>query len=182
MTSGRHAAVPGPRAGGVEFAHVMSDFHQSGPVTALPRLRAQPIEELEARVEGLPQRLAVSLVVPMVPGDGPAGAGDDAGRALSRPLPPSLVVSLNRADAGDYARTCRYFEPYSGRVVVLWNESPAVQRFFVRLAQVGLGIGTPGKGRACWLALGYLLADADVDYVAFQDADVVNYQREMLAA
>lgn len=27
----------------------MSDFHQSGPVTALPRLLARPVEDLESR-------------------------------------------------------------------------------------------------------------------------------------
>jgi glucosyl-3-phosphoglycerate synthase len=45
----------------------------------------------------------------------------------------------------------------------------------------GLYVGEPGKGRACWLAIGYLLAEERVEYIAFQDADVVNYSREMLA-
>ena len=27
----------------------MSDFHQNGPVTALPRLRARPVDDLERR-------------------------------------------------------------------------------------------------------------------------------------
>lgn len=160
----------------------MSDFYQSGPVTALPRLLARPIEDLEAQILEQTAKFAVSLVVPMVP-------GELERPALARMLDEltevrylhSLVVSLNRANQDDYERTCRFFERYPGRLVVVWNESPAIQRFFAKLNDVGLCIGTPGKGRACWLAMGYLLAEEKVDYIAFQDADVVNYQREMLA-
>ena len=42
----------------------MSDFHQIGPVTALPRLVARPIEELEERILGLARRFPVALVHP----------------------------------------------------------------------------------------------------------------------
>jgi glucosyl-3-phosphoglycerate synthase len=45
----------------------------------------------------------------------------------------------------------------------------------------GLSVGSAGKGRACWLAMGYLLAEEKVDYMAFLDADIVNFSREMLA-
>jgi glucosyl-3-phosphoglycerate synthase len=45
----------------------------------------------------------------------------------------------------------------------------------------GLYVGEPGKGRACWLAMGFILAEERVEYIAFQDADVVNFRREMLA-
>jgi glucosyl-3-phosphoglycerate synthase len=160
----------------------MSDFHQSGPVTALPRLKTRPIEDLENQIQSLASRFGVSLVLPMVPGELDRPALTQIVDELSdvRYLD-TLVVSLNRASHDDYLRTCRYFTRYRGRLVVVWNESQAIQRFFSSLERVGLCIGTPGKGRACWLALGYLLAEAKVDYIAFQDADVVNYQREMLA-
>ena len=53
----------------------MSDFHQIGSVTALPRLVARPVEELERRVLALSHRFPVALVIPMVPGrDGPSRA------------------------------------------------------------------------------------------------------------
>ena len=45
----------------------------------------------------------------------------------------------------------------------------------------GLYVGEPGKGRACWLAMGYVLAEERVEYIAFHDADVKGYSREMLA-
>jgi glucosyl-3-phosphoglycerate synthase len=65
--------------------------------------------------------------------------------------------------------------------VVVWNESPALRRFLTGLEKAGLSVGTAGKGRACWLAMGYLLAEEKVDYIAFIDADIVNFSREMVA-
>jgi glucosyl-3-phosphoglycerate synthase len=160
----------------------MSDVHQSGPVTALPRLVARPVEELEDRILALTPRFPLALVIPMIPAemDRPALAGilDELAQV---PYLDTLIVSLNHATADDYARTAEFFAPYPGRKVILWNESPAVRELLSHLASAGLYIGEPGKGRACWLAIGYLLAEERVEYIAFHDADVVNYSREMLA-
>jgi len=45
----------------------MSDFHQFGPVTALPRLAARSIDDLEAHILRLGRRFPVALVLPMLP-------------------------------------------------------------------------------------------------------------------
>ena len=160
----------------------MSDFHQSGPVTALPRLVDRPIADLESKILGLCRRFPLALVIPMVPEemDRPALAGilDELMRV---PYLDTLVVSLNRASQDDYLRALEYFKPYPGRKVVVWSESAAVSTFLQRMDAAGLYVGEPGKGRACWLALGYILAEERVEYIAFQDADVVNFRREMLA-
>lgn len=160
----------------------MSDFHQSGPVTAIPRLVARPVAELEERLLALTQRFPVAVVMPMIPSemDRPA-----LGRILSELVQvgyiDSLVISLNRATVADYERAVEYFEPYRGRKIILWSEAPAVRQFLDHMDSAGLYTGEPGKGRACWLAMGYVLAEERVEYLAFQDADVVNYDREMLA-
>lgn len=160
----------------------MSDFHQQGPVTALPRLVARPVVELEAEIRALTPKFPVSLVIPMVPSemDRPALRGILSELCEVTYLH-SLVLSLNKATLDDYERAVQYFAAYPGDLVIVWNESPAVQRFFEGLMRAGLSVGSPGKGRACWLAMGYLLAEEKVDYMAFFDADVVNFNREMLA-
>jgi glucosyl-3-phosphoglycerate synthase len=160
----------------------MSDFHQTGPVTALPRLVNRPVEELEAQVLRLTAKFPISLVIPMVPAelDRPALArilDELSGVGYLH----SLVVSLNRATPDDYDRTARYFARYPGPKVIVWSESPGITQYFSDLEATGLCIGSPGKGRACWLATGYLLAEEQVDYIAFLDADIVNFKREMLA-
>jgi glucosyl-3-phosphoglycerate synthase len=160
----------------------MSDFHQFGPVTALPRLAARPVDALEADIARHIRRFPVALVMPMVPAelDRPALAGIVRELAQVAYLD-TLVVSLNRASGDDYARTQALFAAYPRRRVVLWNEAPAVLGFVDEMRAAGLDPGEPGKGRACWLALGFVLAEERVAYVAFQDADVANYSREMLA-
>ena len=160
----------------------MSDFHQFGPVTALPLLAARSTEDMEERLTFLAQRFPVSLVIPLVPSEmeRPALAGildELAGVGYLD----SLVLSLNHASFEDYHRALAYFERYPGRKVVLWNESPAVEAFIDGMAAAGLNTGEPGKGRACWLAIGHVLAEERAAYVAFQDADVVNFSRAMLA-
>ncbi len=42
-------------------------------------------------------------------------------------------------------------------------------------------IGPPGKGRACWIAYGYVLASQQSDIIALHDCDIVNYERDLLA-
>jgi glucosyl-3-phosphoglycerate synthase len=160
----------------------VSDFHQHGPVTAIPRLVDREPEEMERRLEALAPRFPVSLVIPMIPAemDRPALARILDELCQVRYLD-TLVVSLNRASLDDYHRALAYFERYPRRKVVVWNESPAVEGFVRGMAAAGLYTGEPGKGRACWLAIGYVLAEERVSYLAFQDADVVNYSQAMLA-
>ncbi len=160
----------------------MSDFHQPGLVTALPRLGERPVEELEAQIRAVTPKFPVALVLPVIPSemDRPALAGilDELCRV---DYLDSLVVSLNRATPEDYERAVRYFEPYPGRRVILWSRAPAILEFLRQVEQAGLNMGTPGKGRACWLAMGFLLAEERADYMAFLDADILNFRREMLA-
>ncbi len=159
----------------------MSDFHQFGPVTAIPLLAARDPEEMEQRLEELTERFPVSLVIPMIPSemDRPA-----LGRILDELCQvkwiDTLVVSLNRATLEDYRRALEFFDRYQGRKMMLWSESPAVSAFVSDMAAAGLYTGETGKGRACWLAIGLILAEDRTSYIAFQDADVINYTRWML--
>jgi glucosyl-3-phosphoglycerate synthase len=160
----------------------MSDFHQNGPVTALPRLVDRPVAELESKIQRLSVRFPVALVIPMIPQemDRPALAGI-LSELVAVGYIDTLVISLNRASHDDYLRAVEYFKPYPGRKVIVWSESEAVSGFLSEMDASGLYVGESGKGRACWLALGYILAEERVEYVAFLDADVVNFRREMLA-
>lgn len=159
----------------------MSDFHQFGPVTAIPRLVSRDPEEMEQRIEELAERFPVTLVIPMIPAEMDRPALERILDELCRVRwVDTLVISLNRATVEDYRRALEYFDRYPSRKVVLWSESPAVSAFVSDMAAAGLYTGEPGKGRACWLAIGVALAEDRASYIAFQDADVVNYTRWML--
>ena len=49
------------------------------------------------------------------------------------------------------------------------------------LRDEGLDPGTSGKGRATWLAYGYVLASNVSRVIAVHDCDILNYDRELLA-
>ena len=52
---------------------------------------------------------------------------------------------------------------------------------FARLRDEGLDPGDEGKGRATWIAYGYVLATQRARVVAVHDCDIVDYSRELLA-
>ena len=160
----------------------MSDFHQTGSVTSLPRLVARPLHDLEQQILALSRRFPVALILPMIPSemDRPALRGI-LEELVQVPYLDSLVISLNKATAEDHLRCHEYFAPYEGRKVILWNEAPAIRELLDDMHSRGLYVGEPGKGRACWLAMGYVLAEERAEYMAFHDADVLSYSREMLA-
>ncbi|MBZ0088762.1 MAG: glycosyl transferase, partial [Thermoanaerobaculia bacterium] len=87
----------------------MSDFHQPGVITTLPRLRERPIEELEAEVRALTRKFPVALVLPMVPSemDRPALAGI-LDELCQVDYLDTLLVSLNKATREDYQRALSY--------------------------------------------------------------------------
>jgi len=62
---------------------------------------------------------------------------------------------------------------------VEWSK---VQAVFAELERAGLPAKIDGKGRTCWLSMGYLLAEGHSDVIALHDCDIVNYSREIPAA
>ncbi|MGY8738567.1 MAG: glycosyl transferase, partial [bacterium] len=64
---------------------------------------------------------------------------------------------------------------------VIWNQGPRIQALIQRLRDEGLDPGSEGKGRANWLAYGYVLATHRARVVATHDCDILDYDRDLLA-
>jgi len=159
----------------------MTDFQQRGPITTLPRLGSRDLAEIEAWLVACTRRRPLALVMPCLVSelDQPALAGMVA--ELARvPYLDTLVVSLDRADAAGYARAQEYFRALGRRAVVLWNDAEEVAAFRAEVEE-SVGPLPAGKGRAVWMANGYVLAEERARVVAFHDADVVSYDRALLA-
>ena len=93
----------------------------------------------------------------------------------------TVLISLDRADEAGYRFALDYFKRLKRRTVVLWNDGPGVKALLEKLEKADLALGERGKGRACWIGFGYLLAQGNVEYIALHDADVLDYDRAMLA-
>jgi len=160
----------------------MSDFFQNGVIATLHRLGREPLEKLEARLTEHVQSAPVALVLPCL-------VSELEGVALPRVVQHltrvswlgEIVVALDRADRRGFAEARRFFAPLGKRCRVIWIDGPGVQAQIRLLAEHGLEVGTPGKGRGSWLSFGYVLARAKSRIIALHDADILTYDRSLLA-
>ncbi len=159
----------------------MSDFHQRGPITTLPRLEGSDSEQRERELVSFVRTRPLILIIPslITELDEPALARmvHEIRKAL---YIDTVVVSLDRADEEGYHRALKYFRDVGHRTVVLWNHAPPILAVREELEERFTAVSRPGKGRAVWMAIGYVLAEARAKVVAFHDADVVNYDRSQL--
>jgi glucosyl-3-phosphoglycerate synthase len=155
----------------------VSDFHQGGPVCTLQRLRDRPAGELADEItrQDAPARIAVIL---------PCHARDLHRPALARILRhlggahyiSEVILSVNGASSSPNAIADL---PGTGRTRVLWNDSQHLLRL---LGESGIAAAArPGKGLNVWLAIGDIVARLSADVVVVHDADIENYNPEMLA-
>jgi glucosyl-3-phosphoglycerate synthase len=160
----------------------MSDFFQNGVITTLHHLGHQPLETLEARLQEHAEVNPLCLVLPclITELDGPALPRIVQQLAQVRYLD-EIVIALGRADRGQFERARHFFAPLGSRGRIIWIEGQRVQEMIRLLSANDLGIGPPGKGRATWLSIGYVLARERCQAIALHDCDILTYDRELLA-
>jgi glucosyl-3-phosphoglycerate synthase len=165
----------------------MADFHQSGVITTLHRLGAEGAPRLELELLRYSRVRPIALVLPCLVselrGDGLKGIVDVLrGVRYLR----EIVVSVSGSDdPADYDEMRRFWDGVrtctGAPVALLWNSGPRVQGLLQRLLDEGLDAGADGKGRATWMAYGYVLATGASRVIAVHDCDIRSYSRELLA-
>lgn len=159
----------------------MSDFFQNGVITTLHRLGSAPPEMLEAELRQHSHVNPISLIIPclITELDRPAIA-EIVEQLTAVEYLDEIVIPLGRANRHQFESARRFFAPLGRRCRLIWIEGDSVQGFIRLLLENGLDIGPPGKGRASWIAVGYVLAGNRSKAVALHDADIVSYRRAML--
>jgi glucosyl-3-phosphoglycerate synthase len=160
----------------------MADFYQTGVVTTLHRLGHAKADQLERDLERFTVSEPVALVLPCLIDE------------LDRPALPrivehlrrvryldTVVVSLGRASLEGLARARELFARSHQRVRIIWLDGPRVTKALDRLREAALLPADAGKGFACWIAYGLVLAEARCHVVAVHDCDIATYDRELLA-
>ena len=165
----------------------MADFYQSGVITTLHRLGSKRVEQLESELLHYSQQRPIALVLPCLFSEirGPALKGIvDALRGVQY-LREIIVSVSGTEDRSDYEEMRNLFEGVETTrgepPVLLWNSGARVEALLDVLRDEGLDPGTNGKGRATWLAYGYVLATNVSRVIAVHDCDIVDYDRELLA-
>ena len=165
----------------------MSDFHQTGVITALHRLGPTELGRLEGELLQYSAERPIALVLPSLFSEihGPALKGIVEEIAQVGYLK-QLVVSLSGSAAIDeFHQMKALFQGVrclgGGEATVVWADGPRVRGLLEQLRAEGLDPGADGKGRATWLAYGYVLATQQARVVATHDCDILGYSRELLA-
>lgn len=159
----------------------MSDFHQTGEVATFHRLGDFDLDYLEQSLQEISQHRGITLVLPCL--------YDELERPALALIVEELkkvgylreiVVSLGRADREQFEHARRYFSALPQKVTIIWNDGPRLGELYQAIREVHLDHGPDGKGRAAWIALGYVIAEGGSQVIALHDCDIVTYSREML--
>jgi glucosyl-3-phosphoglycerate synthase len=165
----------------------MADFHQTGVITSLHRLGPSNLRRLEADLVRYSEERPIALVLPSLYSEIHGPALKQIVEELSRvPYLRQCVLSLSgEADRQQYRDMRDLFAQVSctegNEVTILWNQGPRVQALYSRLRAEGLDPGDEGKGRANWIAFGYVLATHQARVIATHDCDILDYRRDLLA-
>ena len=159
----------------------MADFFQNGLITTLHRLEKNGRAHMEIELEEQAKSSPIGLVLPALFSEfeGPAMPGIVKKLQQVRYLH-RIVLSLDCANQEQYFFVRKTFAHFKIPVTVLWEDGERIQSLFRLLESNGLYVGPQGKGRGCWLAFGYLLAEGDCDVFALHDCDILNYDSDLL--
>ncbi len=159
----------------------MGDFQQRGTITTLPRLVRVDQAEREAELMQFSSRAPAALVIPCLASEMDRPALQEIICELARvPYLDTIVVSLDAACESDYQRALSFCSQLGQRAVVIWNDAPAIQTLAREIEDQTVSLGPRGKGKAVWMAFGYLLGEGRVGCVALHDADLLGYERTLL--
>jgi len=170
---------------------LVADFHQTGAITTLHRLHRfgtpADLERLEDEIRVHAHARPIALVLPCLYDE----LRDTALKGIietlrSIPYLHQVVVAVDGADErADFDQMRSAFDgvpTLDGRgATLIWTDGPRMRGIRDRLRAEGLDPGERGKGRATWLAYGYVLATEEAQVVAVHDCDIREYPRELLA-
>jgi glucosyl-3-phosphoglycerate synthase len=160
----------------------MSDFYQTGVVATLHRLGRANGHKIETELEAFGKQRPIALVLPALYSEFESGALHRIIQELREAnYLRQIILTLGGADEGQFRKSKDYLAKMPQQVRIIWNDGPQISGLFQMLEENDLRIGPPGKGRACWIAYGYVLASQQSDIIALHDCDIVNYDRDLLA-
>lgn len=160
----------------------MGDYHQFGPITTLHKLSARSIDSIEADLVKWSATRPMALVIPALYSELEGPALSNIVDELSKvPYLSEIIIGIDRADQDQFNHAKKFFSRLPQRHRLLWNDGPRLRELDAEFDVLGIAPDQPGKGRNVWYCMGYYLASGRATSVALHDADVVTYNREMLA-
>lgn len=160
----------------------MGDFYQTESFSTLHRLTRNNVGLLEEQLLDFCETRPIALVLPCL-------YTELEGVALKQILEHlkevrylnEIVITLGRADEKQFRHAREFFSVLPDNYKIIWDDGEKLTAIFNLLKESGLDVGEPGKGRAAWIAYGYVLAGETSEVIALHDCDILTYSRELLA-
>ena len=161
----------------------MADFYQSRVIATFHQLGPPNLDRLESELEYLAKRRNLTLVLPAL-------FSEFEGQALPHIIEElkavsylhEIVLVLGKADSDQFEYACSCLRDLDHTSVrVIWLGSPHIKEVLETIQDQDLYIGEDGKGRAVWVAYGYILGKGETRIIAQHDCDIVSYDRYLLA-
>lgn len=160
----------------------MGDFYQTESFSTLHRLNKNNVGLLEEQLLDFCETRPIALVLPCL-------YAELQGEALKNILEQlkevrylnEIVITLGRADENEFRHAREFFSVLPDNYKIIWDDGDKMTAIYNLLKESGLEVGEPGKGRAAWIAYGYVLAGETSEVIALHDCDILTYSREMLA-
>lgn len=160
----------------------MGDFHQTETISTLHRLNRKNVDQLEEQLNEFCQTRPIALVLPCLYSELKRKALKDILDKLKGvTYLNEIVITLGRANLDEFRHAQEYFSVLPQKHTLIWDDGERMTSLFNLLKENGLEVGDAGKGRAAWIAYGYILAQDSSEVIALHDCDVLTYNRELLA-
>jgi len=160
----------------------MGDFHQTETISTLHRLKKNNIKQLEEQLNEFSETRPIALVLPCL--------YSELQRVALKNILDNLkdvtylneiIITIGKASEDEFKHAQEYFSILPQNYKLIWDDGERIQSLFNLLIENGLDVGERGKGRAAWIAYGYVLAREESEVIALHDCDVLTYNRELLA-
>ncbi|MDY7031304.1 MAG: glycosyl transferase, partial [Thermodesulfobacteriota bacterium] len=159
----------------------MSDFYQSGMVATFHRLGEFDLEKMEDTLFHISQYRGITLVLPSLYSELHGEALKNiVNELMNVEYVREIVVSLGQANADQFKHAKEFFSVLPQRNTIIWLDGPRIKSLFEEIRERGLEPGPEGKGKAAWIAYGYVIAEKGSQVIALHDCDILTYHREML--
>ena len=160
----------------------MGDFHQTEVISTLHRLRKDNVEKLEEDLREHSEHRPIALILPSLYSE----LKGEALKGIVEELKDvdylnEIVVTLGNANRDEFKHAKDFFSILPQKSKIIWNDGEKIRSLFRLLEKNELYVGEPGKGKAAWIAYGYVLAEESSEVIALHDCDILTYSRELLA-
>ncbi|MDH5706827.1 MAG: glycosyl transferase [Candidatus Aminicenantes bacterium] len=159
----------------------MSDFFQNGVIATFHRLGELQLSKLEKDLKEFSSTNPIGLVLPSLYREYASGALPNIMAHLKRvKYLKEIVLCLDAAEPKQFKEVKKAFADHKN-FKIIWNDGPRMKKLYQLLEKDNLHPGGRGKGRAVWIAIGYVLARGKSRVIALHDCDIVSYNRGLLA-